>query len=102
MGLQDEYSIETPFSVGKVNNMSVIGGSAAYITGTITKRKGMVVISYDTASVLTKWHLFTWDDVALVWVDLTNPLHYHTGVGAGGEFVDIDTAGPNAKRVFFN
>lgn len=102
MGTQDEYSIETPFSVGKVNNMSIIGGSSAYITGTITKRKGMVVNSYDTANGLTKWHLFTWDDVALVWVDLTNPMHTHTGISDGGEYTDIDVAGSNAKHIFYN
>jgi hypothetical protein len=102
MGLQDQLSVETPLSVGIMQNIQVTGGTGTYITSTITKRKGMLVVSYDTSGGLTQWHTYVYDDVNLVWVDTTLPAHKHSGAADGGDFYEVDVEGVNANRCFFN
>jgi hypothetical protein len=99
MSTQTEVSIETAISVGRANNMWVIGGAGSYLD-TITKRKGQIVVSYDTTGSKAKWHIYVWDDVASAWVDVTNPVHTHTGSTTGGEAFEIDV--DNANRFLFN
>lgn len=97
MGLQDQWAEGTPVNVGKANATSVIGGPSAYLTGTIQKFHGMVVVSYDTANNLVKWHLYAWDQDALTYVDLSNSTHTHSSTsGDGGEFFEILVSNENA------
>jgi hypothetical protein len=98
MGNQDQWSVETAINVGKINNMTIIGGSGTYLTTSITKYKGMVVISYDTSGGLTQWHLYAWDDVNITWVDVTNPIHKHSSSTDGGELFEIEVENPNIFR----
>jgi hypothetical protein len=78
-----------------MQNIQVTGGTGTYITTTITKRKGMLVVSYDTSGGLVQWHVYVWDDVNLVWVDTTLPSHKHTGSGDGGELFEALVNNPN-------
>jgi len=95
MSLQQEWSVETAINVGKINNMTIIGGTGTYLTTSITKRKGMVVISYDATGGLAQWHLYTWDDVGLVWVDVTLPSHKHSSAADGGELFEAMVENPS-------
>ena len=100
MGNQDQVSVETPLSVGVCQNQFVAGGTGTYITTTITKRKGMLVVSYDTSGGLTQWHVYLWDDIGLAWVDITNPPHVHMDNSTGGEAHLIMVN--NSGHVWFN
>lgn len=93
---QSEWGLETPGSPGKLNNMTIIGGSGTYLTTTITKRKGMVVISYDNSGGMVQWHLYAWDQDNSTWVDVTNPVHRHNSAAEGGEFFEIFVDNPNS------
>jgi len=94
--------VEDAGNVGKLSNMSVTGGSSAYLTGTIIKYNGMLVVSYDTGNGLLQWHLYIWDEINLTFIDMTLPAHTHTTSTDGGDLNAINVAGLNAGAIFFN
>ena len=102
MGLQDEWSPETPGSSGKLNNTGIIGGAGNYLNTQISKRHGMVVISYDTDALagMTQWHMYVWDGVNITWVDTTLPVHKHSATSDGGEYFEIVVENPGT--IVFN
>lgn len=103
MPLQDQWTVEVGGNIGKLNNMTVIGGLSAYLTGSITKLNGMVVVSYNTGNGMVQWHLYVWDETGSTWRDVTNPNHTHTAaVGDGGNILNIFTEKTNAGIVWFN
>lgn len=103
MGLQDQWSVEDPGNVGVLANRGITGGNSAYLTGSITKYNGMLVISYDTDNGLVQWHIFVWDEANLTYHDVTNPDHLHnTDQGEGGGLLNIFADRQNAGILFFN
>ena len=94
MSLQQEYSIATALSAAKLTNMGIVGGDNTYISSTLTKRKGQVVLPYDDGA-LKKFRLYGWDDVAVAWIPLTLPSHTHIDSNDGGELVEAIIYSPN-------
>lgn len=93
MSLQSEWTVEMTGNVGRLANMTVTGGTGTSLNS-IVKRHGMLVVSYDTSGGLTQWHLYAWDGVNLVWVDVTLPQHKHSSSTDGGEYFEIVVENP--------
>lgn len=90
MGLQDQW-IKQIITQAKMNNMTIIGGTGAYLAALTGKQKGEIVIAYDTASGFIQWHIFTWDGVSS-WIDITLPIHQHSSGSDGGTYQKIRQA----------
>ncbi len=82
--------------MAKLNQMTIISGTGAYLATITAVENGQVVTCTSTGSGFTENHAYIWDTSA--WVDLTNVSHTHSSASDGGAIIGI----PRANTKFFD
>jgi hypothetical protein len=81
MGIGDEWTSSQIVTRGKLNQMTVVSGLAAYING-LTKSKNRIYLPEDAGGGLNAYNLYAYD--GSVMRNLSNPPHGHSGDTDGG------------------
>lgn len=81
MGIGDEWTSSQIVTRGKLNQMTVVSGLAAYING-LTKSKNRIYLPEDAGGGLNAYNLYAYDGSAMR--NLSNPPHGHSGDTDGG------------------
>lgn len=83
-------------TASKLNQMTIISGTGAYLATITAIENGQVVVCTSTGSGFTENHAYVWDTSA--WVDLTNVSHTHTSSSDGGSIIGL----PRSNTKFFD
>jgi hypothetical protein len=78
----NEWTSSIVITRGKLNQMTIISGLAAYISG-LTKAKNQVYLPEDSGSGLVQYNLYGYDGSQLR--NLSNPIHGHSSDIDGGQ-----------------
>lgn len=87
MGIGDYWSDQTPIAVSKLNQMTIVSGSGAYLATIVPVAVGMVVSCTADGSIFKKNHLYVWD--GFNWIDATHIIHTHSDDNTGGSLLTI-------------
>lgn len=87
MAIGDEWTGADAITVAKLNQMTIISGTGAYLATLTAVENGQVVVCTSTGSGFTLNHAYVWDTT--VWVDMTNVEHTHTDSNDGGSILGV-------------
>lgn len=104
MAIGDAWTSLDGNSTAKLNQMTVISGTGAYLATLTAIGNGQIIACTSTGSGFTKNHVYIWDTSA--WVDVTNIAHTHTSDSDGGSIIGISRANPkffdsNTRYMFY-
>ena len=87
MPIGDFWSDQTPAAVAKLNQMTIISGTGAYLATIVPVDKGQVISCTLDGSIFKANHLYVWNGSQ--WLDATHVIHTHSDDSTGGSLLTI-------------